>query len=198
MFQYFLFYKPFQVLSQFSAEGEKKTLAHYFKNIAKDIYPVGRLDYDSEGLLLLTNDKKLTQQLLSPHNKHPRTYFVQIEGSADESAIKKLESGVDINVDGKLYRTLPAQAHILNEEPNLPERNPPIRFRKNIPTTWISLSLIEGKNRQVRKMTAAIGFPTLRLIRFKIGSMTAENMLPGDYIEIPKNEIAQLFSERNK
>ncbi|MDI9319373.1 MAG: pseudouridine synthase [Phycisphaerales bacterium] len=194
MFSYFLFYKPFQVLSQFSPEGGKKTLANYFKNIAKDIYPVGRLDYDSEGLLLLTNDKKLSQRLLSPQNKHPRTYYVQVEGSANKTTIKKLEIGVEINVDGKLYQTLLAQAHLLNEVPNLPDRNPPIRFRKNIPTTWISLTLIEGKNRQVRKMTAAIGFPTLRLVRFKIGSITAENMLSGDYIEISQNEIAQLFS----
>ena len=184
MLRYFLFYKPYQVLTQFSAEGEKETLAHYFKNIPKDIYPVGRLDYDSEGLLLLTNDKKLTQQLLEPRYHHQRTYYVQVEGIFDEQAARKITNGVSINVDGKLYQTRPAKTIILKEEPLLPERNPPIRFRKNIPTTWIALTLTEGKNRQVRKMTAAVGFPTLRLLRYSIGNITIGNMQPGEYIEL--------------
>lgn len=197
MFQYFLFYKPYQVLTQFSAEGEKKTLADYFKNIPKDIYPVGRLDYDSEGLLLLTNDKKLTQQLLEPRFKHYRTYWVQVEGLIDELALHKLEQGVTINVDGKLYQTLPAQAKILTSEPLLPGRNPPIRFRKNIPTTWCSLTLQEGKNRQVRKMTAAVGFPTLRLVRYSIGAVTIDGMESGSIREVDQEIISSLLYSKN-
>lgn len=195
MLRYFLFYKPFQVLTQFSAEGEKKTLAHYFKNIPKDIYPVGRLDFDSEGLLLLTNDKKLTLQLLEPRFKHERTYYVQVEGIFDEVAKQKLASGVEINVDGKLYKTLPSKVEIFHDEPLLPERNPPIRFRKNIPTTWISLTLKEGKNRQVRKMTAAAGFPTLRLVRFSIGNIDITGWESGHIQEISADLSAALLKK---
>ncbi|MFA6150762.1 MAG: pseudouridine synthase [Chitinophagaceae bacterium] len=195
MLRYFLFYKPFQVLTQFSAEGEKKTLAHYFKNIPKDIYPVGRLDFDSEGLLLLTNDKKLTLQLLEPRFKHERTYYVQVEGIFDEVAKQKLASGVEINVDGKLYKTLPSKVEIFQDEPLLPERNPPIRFRKNIPTTWISLTLKEGKNRQVRKMTAATGFPTLRLVRFSIGNIDIAGWESGYIQEISADQSVALLKK---
>lgn len=193
MHRYFLFYKPFQVLTQFSAEGEKKTLAHFFKNIPKDIYPVGRLDYDSEGLLLLTNDKKLTTQLLEPRQNHKRTYYVQVEGVADEIAIKNWQKGVMITVNGKPYKTLPADATILKTEPTLPERNPPIRFRKNIPTSWCTLTLTEGKNRQVRKMTAAVGLPTLRLVRYSIGKINVDGMQAGDIKEISAQEATQLY-----
>lgn len=196
MLRYFLFYKPYQVLTQFSAEGEKKTLAHFFKNIPKDIYPVGRLDYDSEGLLLLTNDKKLTQYLLEPRHKHERTYYVQVEGLLDEIALQKLAQGVTINVDGKLYKTLPARAVILSSEPNLPERHPPIRFRKNIPTTWISLTLTEGKNRQVRKMTAAVGFPTLRLVRYSIGNISIDGWSEAHIAEVDE-QIIPLLLQKN-
>jgi 23S rRNA pseudouridine2457 synthase len=195
MLRYFLFYKPFQVLTQFSAEGEKKTLAHYFKNIPKDIYPVGRLDFDSEGLLLLTNDKKLTLQLLEPRFKHERTYYVQVEGIFDEVAKQKLASGVEINVDGKSYKTLPSKVEIFQDEPLLPERNPPIRFRKNIPTTWISLTLKEGKNRQVRKMTAAAGFPTLRLVRFSIGNIDITGWESGNIQEISAEQSVALLKK---
>lgn len=195
MLRYFLFYKPYQVLTQFSAEGEKKTLAQFFKNIPKDIYPVGRLDFDSEGLLLLSNDKKLTQQLLEPRNKHERTYYVQVEGQVDERARQQLEKGVTINVDGNLYKTLPAQAKIIDTEPNLPERNPPIRFRKNIPTTWLALTLHEGKNRQVRKMTAAVGFPTLRLVRYSIGALSIDGWDSGQIEELNEQKIPLLLQK---
>jgi 23S rRNA pseudouridine2457 synthase len=198
MLRYFLFYKPYQVLTQFSAEGEKKTLAHYFKNIPRDIYPVGRLDFDSEGLLLLTNDKKLTQQLLEPRYKHRRTYYVQVEGIADVNSIKNLEEGVTINVDGKLYKTLKAEATILTEEPQLPERFPPIRFRKNIPTTWCALTLEEGKNRQVRKMTAAVGLPTLRLVRYSIGNVTVDGMESGEIKEVSAEIIPDLLDKTKR
>lgn len=195
MFRYFLFYKPYQVLTQFSAEGGKKTLANYFQNIPRDIYPVGRLDFDSEGLLLLTNDKKLTQQLLEPRFKHRRTYYVQVEGIADKNAIENLQKGVTINVDGKLYITQVAEATILEQEPILPVRNPPIRFRKNSPTSWCALTLQEGKNRQVRKMTAAVGFPTLRLVRYSIGNVTIDGMESGSIKEVDQNIIPLLLSK---
>ena len=183
MAQYFVFYKPFQVLSQFSPEGEKITLAKYFPNFSKNIYPVGRLDYDSEGLLILTDDKPLTHLLLDPEFAHPRTYWVQVEGTITRHAIQQLEQGVTINIDGKPYRTKKAKAKILNTPPDVAERNPPIRFRKNIPTSWLALTLTEGKNRQVRRMTAATGFPTLRLIRYAIGKVTIDGMAPGSFKE---------------
>lgn len=191
--QYFLFYKPFQVLSQFSPEGDKKTLADFFPNIPKDVYPVGRLDYDSEGLLLLTNDKQLTHRLLEPKFAHSRSYYVQVEGTIDTESLEQLQKGVLIKVDGKEYRTKPAQARLLIGEPKLPDRNPPIRFRKNIPTSWIELSLTEGKNRQVRKMTAAAGYPTLRLARYSIGRINIEGMESGAVRILSEKEIPDLF-----
>ena len=181
MSQYFIFHKPYQVLSQFSAEGDKKTLSDYFPGISKNIYPVGRLDHDSEGLLLLTDDKSLTHRLLDPKFAHSRTYWVQVEGIITEEAIRKLEEGVTISIDGKQYKTKNAKAEILKEQPDVAERNPPIRVRKNIPDSWVALTLTEGKNRQVRRMTAAVGFPTLRLIRCAIGRVTIAGILPGEY-----------------
>jgi len=192
MHRYFIFYKPFRVLCQFSPEGEKATLAHYFGHLPKNIYPVGRLDYDSEGLLILTDDKELTHQLLDPKFAHKRTYLVQVEGQIDEAAIKQLSQGVMINVDGKMYKTKPAVARILQEPPLLPDRNPPIRYRKNIPTSWISLTLTEGKNRQVRKMTAAVNFPTLRLVRYSIGQVYIDDLESGTYREEPE-QIRQML-----
>jgi len=177
--QYFIFNKPYQVLSQFSVEGDKKTLADFFPNISKNIYPVGRLDYDSEGLLLLTDDKPLTHQLLDPSFAHPRTYIVQVEGAITDEAIQQLQQGVTISIDGKKYRTKNATAKILSPAPVVADRDPPIRFRKNIPTSWLSLTLTEGKNRQVRRMTAAVGYPTLRLIRYAIGKVTLDGIAPG-------------------
>lgn len=183
-FNYYIIYKPFQVLSQFSKEGDKKTLADFF-DVEKDVYPVGRLDYDSEGLLILTNDKQLNHRLLNPVFKHKKEYWVQVDGAINAAAIHQLERGVAINIDGKQYHTIPATATLLNE-PQVCERNPPIRFRKDIPTSWISLTITEGKNRQVRKMTAAVGFPTLRLVRNSIENICLDNMKPGDIFEISK------------
>ncbi len=193
--QYFIFHKPFNVLSQFSAEGEKKTLADFFSRIAKNIYPVGRLDYDSEGLLLLTDDKALTHQLLDPSFAHPRTYFVQVEGAITDDAIHQLQQGVTISIDGKKYNTKKATAKILTPDLVVSDRNPPIRFRKNIPTSWISLTLTEGKNRQVRKMTAAVGFPTLRLIRYAIGNVTLDGIAPGTF-KVADESVKQLLLGR--
>lgn len=193
MHRYIVFYKPYQVLCQFSPEGEKKTLADHFPEIRKNIYPVGRLDFDSEGLLLLTDDKALTHRLLDPKFAHKRTYLVQVDGAITQDAIRQLEKGVMINVDGKQYKTRPATARILSEEPVMPERNPPIRYRKEIPTSWIALTLTEGKNRQVRKMTAAVNFPTLRLIRYSIGNINIEGYTPGEYKIFDEQIISQLL-----
>ena len=152
--------------------------------VPKDVYPVGRLDYDSEGLLLLTNDKSMNAALLHPGKKHERTYLVQVEGSITDLALQQLQNGVEISVNGERYQTKPARVKLLIEAPDLPERVPPIRFRKNIPTSWIELTLTEGKNRQVRRMTAAVGHPTLRLIRTSIGEWPVAGLGPGEWKEL--------------
>ena len=196
MHDYFVIYKPYQVLSQFSPEGDKKTLAS-LAAFPKDVYPVGRLDYDSEGLLVLTNNPRINKLLLNPENKHERKYWIEVEGLPDTEAIAQLEKGVNINIDGKLYTTLPAKAFLMKASPALPERIPPIRFRKNIPTTWLSLTLKEGKNRQVRRMTATVGFATLRLIRYRIERITLGEMQPGDIIELSRDEVYRRVLSRN-
>ena len=188
MHRYFVVYKPFHVLTQFSSQEGKATLADYF-HVPKDAYPVGRLDYDSEGLLILTNDAALNHRILNPRYRHEREYLVQIEGIITKEAIDVLQKGVPISIDGKQYKTLPCKSFLFEEPPLVYERNPPIRFRKNIPVSWISLTLIEGKNRQVRRMTAKVGFPTLRLIRYRIEKLTLQNMRPGDMKELTKEEI---------
>ncbi|QJW89546.1 pseudouridine synthase [Spirosoma taeanense] len=185
---YFLIYKPYLMLSQFSREGDKSTLADLDYDFPGDVYPVGRLDADSEGLLLLTSDKQLNHRLLNPKFRHNRTYYVQVEGALTNEACQQLSAGVTISVDGKPYHTLPAQASLLSE-PALPERLPPIRYRANIPTSWLSISLHEGKNRQVRRMTAAVGFPTLRLVRWAIEGLTAENMTPGQVRKLSRADV---------
>lgn len=191
-FNYYVIYKPFQVLTRFGKEDGKDSLSDYFK-VPVDVYPVGRLDYDSEGLLILSNDKSLTNRLLDPENAHEREYWVQVDGAIDDAAIRQLRQGVTIAVDGKKYQTRRCQAEIFETEPAVPERNPPIRFRKSIPAPWIKLVLQEGKNRQVRKMTAAAGFPTLRLIRYRIGGITIEGILPGEMREMTQREIYALL-----
>nr|WP_157626955.1 pseudouridine synthase [Spirosoma luteum] len=185
--RYFLIYKPYLMLSQFSREGDKPTLADLAFDFPSDVYPVGRLDADSEGLLLLTSDKQLNHRLLNPKFRHERTYYVQVDGQLTTEAAEKLATGVTISVDGKPYQTLPAIAQIL-PEPKLPIRNPPIRYRAAIPTSWLAISLHEGKNRQVRKMTAAVGYPTLRLVRWSIETLTADGMQPGDVRELSRDE----------
>lgn len=191
-FHYIAFYKPFQVLSQFSKEGDKETLTDYFTGLPKDIYPVGRLDYDSEGLLILTNDKALTHELLSPDKGHKRTYWVQVDGDITKEALQKLERGVTISINGKQHKTKRAIVEKFDGAPDVPDRNPPIRYRKEIPTSWIALTLTEGKNRQVRKMTAAVGFPTLRLIRYSIGNLVLEGIGVGKY-EVYEQSVKRLL-----
>jgi len=188
MQKYFIIYKPFRVLSQFTQENGKACLKDFFE-VPNDVYPVGRLDFDSEGLLLLTNDKSLNHRLLHPKFKHEREYWVQVEGRISSEALHKLSTGITIHIDGKPFHTHPAVASQLPEQLNIPERNPPIRFRQHIPTSWISLVITEGKNRQVRRMTAAVGFPTLRLIRYRIAELTLGAMLPGDMVEMMQNEV---------
>lgn len=198
MQRYIIFYKPYQVLSQFSPEQDKKTLADFFSSLPKNVYPVGRLDYDSEGLLLLTNDKALTHQLLEPRNKHHRTYFVQVEGVPGVEALDRLRHGVTIAINGKAHHTAPAIVKHFDTPPEVPDRYPPIRFRKEIPTSWLSITLTEGKNRQVRRMTAAVGLPTLRLIRHSIGSITIDGMNPADWRELNIKDKSSLFTTHRR
>ena len=188
MDRYFIIYKPFQVISGFTAEKGKACLKDFF-DLPPDVYPLGRLDFDSEGLLLLTNDKSLNYPVLHPSFAHEREYWVQVEGDITQRAVDQLASGISISIDGKNYLTKKAHSSRFPAEPAVPERNPPIRFRKNIPTSWISLILTEGKNRQVRKMTAAVGFPTLRLLRYRISALSIQSMLPGDLVEMNKREF---------
>ncbi|CAN5667064.1 pseudouridine synthase [soil metagenome] len=185
---YCIIYKPFNVLSQFTSGDGKQTLKDFF-DVPQDVYPVGRLDYDSEGLLILTNDKKINHDLLNPTFAHAREYWVQVDGAITYEAIHKLRHGVDINIDGKMFHTKKSSCNIFEADPTVPDRNPPIRFRKNIPAPWIKLVITEGKNRQVRKMTAAVGFPTLRLIRYRIEKCTVEGLQPGEMRLLTKGEM---------
>lgn len=184
-FKYYIIYKPYGMLCQFTS-GENKPVLGDLYSFPKDVYAVGRLDADSEGLLLLTNDTTLNHRLLNPKFRHERTYWVQVDGDITPEAVVNLAKGVTITVDGKPYQTLPLQAQKLELAPLLPDRNPPIRFRKNIPTSWVELTLHEGKNRQVRKMTAAVGFPTLRLVRAAIEGFKIEQMQPGEVKQLSK------------
>ncbi|MFC5454346.1 pseudouridine synthase [Prosthecobacter fluviatilis] len=165
------FYKPFDVLSQFTQEHPShRTLAEF--GFPPHVYAIGRLDRDSEGLLLLSDEARWNDRLLNPRHAHPRTYHAQVDGTVTEEALKKLRSGIDL----KDFHSLPCKARRLETEPPHPPRTPPIRVRKNIPTSWLELTLTEGKNRQVRRMTAAVGHPTLRLIRVSIGSLTLQDL----------------------
>jgi len=169
------FNKPFDVLCQFSGEVGKATLADYID--IKDVYAAGRLDRDSEGLLLLTDDGQLQHHIAHPSHKLPKTYWVQVDGEITDSAVQQLKKGVLLK-DGL---TKPAKAKKMEEPQHLWERNPPIRVRASIPTSWVELEISEGKNRQVRRMTAAVGFPTLRLIRYAIGDMNLDGLSIGKY-----------------
>lgn len=193
MYRYFLLHKPYGVLSQFTHEGGHKSLADIEFEWPSDVYPVGRLDTDSEGLLLLTNDKRLNSEILSPERGHPRTYHAQVEGAPDFKDIRFLQNPMILKIKGKEFTTRPCKADILSPTPEHPERTPPIRVRKTVPDSWISLSLTEGKNRQVRKMTARAGFPTLRLIRVSIGPFKLDNLKSGEVREVYFEEIEKLL-----
>lgn len=183
------FWKPYDVLSQFSDRSDppRATLADYID--LPTVYGAGRLDRDSEGLLILSDSARLRTVLTEPKHETPRTYWAQVEGLPDESALSNLRSGVQVK--GKL--TLPAQARRLPEAPDLPPRSVPIRVRKSVPDCWIELQLTEGRNRQVRRMTAAVGHPTLRLVRWAIGDITLDGLQPGAFRELTSNEISSLL-----
>ena len=193
-----LFNKPYGVLSQFTSgntgDQNRPTLAQFIK--LPNVYPAGRLDHDSEGLLLLTDDGQVQHHIAHPAHKLPKTYWVQVEGAPNSYALTKLRQGVELN-DGI---TLPAEASLI-PTPKLWERDPPIRSRVNIPTQWIEIVISEGKNRQIRRMTAAVGHPTLRLVRVKIGSWTLEGIAPGEYkataINLPKSALSEMPRRRN-
>ncbi|MGL5807919.1 MAG: pseudouridine synthase [Xenococcaceae cyanobacterium] len=197
MDRYILFYKPYNVLCQFtdnSDDSNKRTTLKDYINIPS-VYSVGRLDLDSEGLLLLTNNGQLKHRLAHRKFAHPRTYWVQVERIPEEKDLDRLRKGIVIQD----YRTRPAQVTRFLEEPKLPPRNPPIRDRKSIPTSWLSITLTEGRNRQIRKMTAAIGFPTLRLVRVAIGvnknfQLCLNDLEPGQWRDLTTEEIKALRS----
>ena len=193
MEKYFIVYKPYGTFSQFTKEHlSHHTLGELFQ-FPKDVYPVGRLDQDSEGLLIITNDKRLNHFLLDPSFAHSRTYLVQVEGEPQAADMKQLRKGVKIRVGKKEYTTLPAQALLLPAPPAVPDRDPPIRARKTVPDSWIELELKEGKNRQVRRMCAKVGFPVLRLIRSKIERLEIRDMKVGEVREMEKKEIYRLL-----
>jgi 23S rRNA pseudouridine2457 synthase len=172
-----LFNKPFRVLSQFRDTESKATLSNYFDD--SELRIAGRLDFDSEGLLMLTDDGRLLQKITHPRYKLPKTYWAQVEGEPDRDAIGHLRTGVELK-DG---RTRPAKADLIEQPSNIWERDPPIRYRASIPTSWLEITISEGRNRQVRRMTAAVGFPTLRLIRARVGEWELGTLQPGEWHE---------------
>jgi len=174
-----IFNKPFRVLSQFRESGDKVTLSHYFQDPALRV--AGRLDYDSEGLLVLTDSGPLVQKIAHPRFKLEKTYLAQVEGEPTAEALQQLRDGVGLNDD----KTRPAKARLVAEPDYLWPREPPIRFRAAIPTRWVELTISEGRNRQVRRMTAAVGFPTLRLIRIQVGEWGLAGLEPGEYRQEP-------------
>jgi 23S rRNA pseudouridine2457 synthase len=181
--RYIQFHKPFGVVSQFSGGG--RTLKDYIP--VPGVYPAGRLDADSEGLMLLTSDGVLQHRLTDPRYEHPRTYWVQVEGVPDAGAVERLARGVAVQD----YLTRPAKVRLLEAEPALPPRDPPVRFRKSIPTSWLEMTLTEGRNRQVRRMTAAAGFPTLRLVRVAMGPLRL-TLGPGEWRDLTGDELKLL------
>lgn len=192
MYRYILLNKPYNVICQFSPNGnDNPTLKDYVP--IPGVYPVGRLDQDSEGLVLLTDNGLLQHRLSDPQYAHPKTYWVQVEGIPDEDSLEPLRRG-GILLQG--YRTRPAKVEILAQEPTLPPRNPPIRYRKSVPTSWLEITLTEGKNRQIRRMSAKVGFPTLRLVRVSLSltksgnfSLSIEGLEPGQWRELTQGEI---------
>ncbi len=187
--RYILLNKPYEVLTQFTDETGRQTLKDFVE--IPGIYPVGRLDYDSEGLVLLTDDKQLQHRLSEPRFKVPKTYWVQVEGEPTPEALENLRRGVDL----KTGYTSPADVELLPETPELWERSKPVRFRAAIPTSWVQIRISQGMNRQVRKMTAAVGYPTLRLVRAAIADMELADLQPGQWRELTAAEVARLTED---
>lgn len=181
-FRYIAFYKPYGVLCQFTGEEGDKTLADF--DLPKGVYPAGRLDKDSEGLLFLTDDGIFNQKITNPKSKKEKVYYIQVERNPNKEALTEMAMGLDI----KDYKTKKCVVKII-ESPPFPDRDPPIRYRKNVPTAWLEVILTEGKNRQVRRMSAKIGHPTLRLIRVKIGKLNLADLSPGQWREIKTTDI---------
>ncbi|OLP17094.1 pseudouridine synthase [Leptolyngbya sp. 'hensonii'] len=199
--RYILFYKPYGVLTQFTDRrdpGSRPTLKDFIP--VPKVYPVGRLDADSEGLLLLTDHGALQHWLTDPRYQHPRTYWVQVEHIPDETALEKLRQGINLSHQTRRAgvkqqrQTRSAQIQLLPEDPDLPPRDPPIRSRKSIPTAWLEIVLTEGLNRQVRRMTAAVGFPTLRLVRVAIAHLTLQGLAPGEWRDLTETERKSLLT----
>lgn len=183
------FHKPYGVLSQFTPDGSpNRPLAGF--GLPRNVYPLGRLDADSEGLLLLSDEPGLNTRLLDPHRAHPRTYWAQVERIPSQETLDRLAAGVTFQG----YHSRPCRAHLLSPQPSLPPRDPPIRFRKNVPDCWIELELIEGRNRQVRRMTAAVGHPTLRLLRVRIGQFELANLPAGSWRPLSTDERQRIFT----
>lgn len=187
-YRYIAFYKPYGVLCQFSRDTPERSTLMDFIDVP-DVYPVGRLDWDSEGLILLSNHGQLQHRLSHPQFAHPRTYWVQVERIPDDSALQQLRNGVEVQD----YRTKPAQVQLIANAPDLPERIPPIRDRLTVPTAWLEMTLTEGKNRQVRRMTAKVGFPTLRLVRVRVGSLALEGLQPGQWRDLTNQEAQTIL-----
>jgi len=190
--EYYIFNKPYDVLSQFTKEiPSHKTLADYI-NIDRSVYPIGRLDRDSEGLLLLTNDNTLKTKLLNPSHRSPKTYLAQVDGMITDKAIETLRSGVSIKLKSGRYNTMPCEVKIVKPK-DIADRIPPIRKRANIPTSWIEITIVEGKNRQIRKMSAAVGYPCLRLIRIGILGLRFDDVQSGRYRKLTNGELHTLL-----
>ncbi len=189
---YYIIYKPYKVLSQFTDEKGNPGLGSIFK-LPSDVYPVGRLDLDSEGLLILTNDRKLNHKLLNPAFEHRRTYWVEVEGHPDKTALENLERGLEINLKGKKHQTLPAMVEMIKPS-NIPTREPAVNYQKHPQTSWVSITLTEGKNRQVRRMFAAVGHPVLRLIRVQIEDLSLAPLKPGEITQISEKAIYKKLS----
>ncbi len=189
-FEYYKIYKPYGMLSQFTREHpDHVTLADLDQRFGKDVYPVGRLDKDSEGLLILTNDKSVNHRLLAPEHKISKEYWCQVEGSPTQDQLARLRSGPEIRVNKKTHKCRPCQVQQMSESPGLPERDPPIRFRKNVPTSWLKICISEGKNRQVRRMCAKVGLPVLRLVRRAISNVTIHDMAVGEVQAIQIDDL---------
>ncbi|MET0292351.1 MAG: pseudouridine synthase [Steroidobacteraceae bacterium] len=184
------FNKPFDVLCKFRPEPGRRTLADFID--VPRVHPAGRLDRDSEGLLLLTDDGPLQARITEPRHKLAKIYWAQVEGVPTEEALRTLRTGVDLDE----FVTLPAEARVIDEPTGLWSRDPPIRYRARIPTSWIELTLREGRNRQVRRMTARVGFPTLRLIRARIGPIALADLAPGHWREVPAASVSSLRRDR--
>ena len=184
------------MLSQFTKEGNHATLGELYE-FPNDVYPIGSLDTDSEGLIVITNDKRLKNKVLDPLLKIENVYLSQVEGALSEVTLSTLKNGIEISLNGKINKVIPSKViEVIN--PEIPERNPPIRFRQNVPTSWLQMSMIETKNKQIRKITAAVGNPTLRLIKTQIGKLVMKGMQPGDIVEYTEPNIYKLIGVSHK